>query len=138
MAVITPRNGATLAQVVQTALNVAGRTGVSIETGGTGNGVRVPDAHLAAIEAELGWTEAEGKPLDPEPTQAPTLPPTPATTQVEGSSDPDNPDASDSSDSDPDTTDDTEEPAAVAAPARKSAPAKKTTSSRRARRGKEG
>lgn len=137
MAVITPRNGDTLARVVQTALNIAGRSGVSIETGGTGNGVRVPDAHLAEIEAALGWTEAEGK--TPEPaTQEPTHP---TTQQDAGNADAGAPDDSDPSDPEPDTTDDpdtTPEEPAVKAPAAKSATAKKTTSSRRQRRGKEG
>lgn len=134
MAVITPRNGATLAQVVQTALNVVGRYGVSIETGGTGNGVRVPDGTEAEIEAALGWTDAEAPASSPTPP--PTQEPTPATTQADGDGA-----GSDSSDpaSDTTTTEDTEpEPAAVQAPAKKT-PAKKTTSSsRRARRGKEG
>lgn len=72
MAVITPRGGASLAQVVQTALNIAGSSGVSIVTGGTGNGVQLPDAHVAAVEEALGWTAAER----PEPpTPAPTPPP---------------------------------------------------------------
>lgn len=136
MAVITPRNGATLAQVVQTALNVAGRQGVSIETGGTGNGVRVPDVHLSEIEDALGWTEAEGKPHDPAPTQEPTNPPTQEPTRVEAEVAA-APDDSDQSDPSPDTDQPQEQPA-VAALAKKSAPAKKTTSSRRARRGKEG
>ena len=136
MAVITPRNGDTLARVVQTALNIAGRGAVSIETGGTGNGVRVPDDQVAAIEAELGWTAAEA--LDaPAPTQEPTPPPTPATTQEAGEQE----SGSDSSDPDGNTSDPEEEAAAApaAAPAKKTT-AKKTTqsSTRRARRGKEG
>jgi len=133
MSVITPRNGSSLAQVVQTALNVVGRTGVSIETGGTGNGVRVPDGREAEIEAALGWTDAEQTASSPTPP--PTQEPTPATTQADGDGS-----GSDSSDPDPatDEPDTTPEPAAVQAPAKKSAPAKKTSSSRRARRDKEG
>lgn len=125
MAVIAPRNGASLAQVVQAALNVAGRAGVSIETGGRGNGVRVPDAHLSAIEAELGWTDAE-QPTASVPDEDPTQPPTQVATQ------PPTPVA----DETPAPADETEPDQA---PAKKAAPAHKTTSSsRRARRGKEG
>lgn len=129
MGVITPRNGASLAQVVQTALNVVGRTGVSIETGGTGNGVRVPDGTEAAIEQALGWTDAEA----PEATP----PPTPATTQADGDKG-----ATGSDRSDPETPTTSPhpepEPAAVQAPATKTTNPKKTTSSRRARRGEKG
>jgi hypothetical protein len=118
MAVITPRNGATLALVVQTALNVAGRDGVSIETGGTGNGVRVPDTHLARIEAELGWTAVERA---DNPVSSPTHPATQEPTQV------------------PVTGETTPAPPAPTEPeAKAAAPKKTTTSSRRARRGKEG
>lgn len=130
MSVITPRNGSSLAQVVQTALNVVGRTGVSIETGGTGNGVRVPDGTEAAIEAALGWTDAEQTASSPTPP--PTQEPTPATPQADPDADP----GSDSSDPDPVTADQDPEPA-VTAPAKKPA-TKKTTSSRRARRGEKG
>lgn len=150
MAVITPRNGASLAQVVQSALNVAGRHGVAIETGGTGNGVRVPDEHLAAIEAALGWTEAEGGALLgsaahgdadlllPETTHPTTQEPT----QV-SEPEPPHPPPSAPTAAAPDAADETPapdpEPKAAPAPAKKSATPKKTTSSRRAaRRGKEG
>lgn len=134
MGVITPRNGDTLARVVQTALNVAGRDGVSIETGGTGNGVRVPDEHQAAIEAALGWTDAEVLDTPAPTTQEPTPPPT----QVSGAQ---QESGSDSSDPDENTTSDPEEEAAAApaaAPAKKTTAKKTTSNTRRARRGKEG
>lgn len=149
MALITPRNGATLAQVVQTALNVAGRHGVRIATGGKGNAVEVPPQHVAAIERELGWPEAEGTAKagavlgsaahgDTPLPHVPADPPTPPATQVatpDASSD-----ASDPAPQSPATDDDStaSDASVLAAPAKKSTPAKKTTSSRRARRGKEG
>lgn len=123
MTVITPRGGASLAQVVQAALNVAGSAGVSIVTGGGGNGVQLPDAYVAAVEEALGWTAAErGDPPTPTTTHQPTPPPTPVVEPVAPA-----PAAA--------TPPPAPEPVA---PAAKTPPKKTTSTPRRARRGKEG
>lgn len=132
MTVINPRGGATLAQVVQAALNVAGNQGVSIVTGGTGNGVQVPDELVAAVEDALGWTAHEGVST---PTPAPTHP----TTQVVEEP----PHAPPTTEADSATEDPAPPPPAdttVSKTSPKAAPkaANKTTTPRRARRGKEG
>jgi hypothetical protein len=132
MAVITPRNGASLAQVVQTALNIAGREAVFIETGGTTSGVRVPDEHQAAIEEALGWPDTYTPPA-PEPTPPPEHPTTPPPTQdavgAGGAGSPDPTTADPAAESGEDGTDAT---AAEESEPVKAAPPKKTN--RRARR----
>lgn len=133
MTVINPRGGATLAQVVRAALNVAGSQGVSIVTGGTGNGVRVP-AHLVSdVEAALGWKDGTTGSVTTHPTTHPT---TPVVTD-----EPPHPPPSGSPASDPLLPD----PLLADLPSSKTSPkaapkkaATKTTTPRRARRGKEG
>jgi hypothetical protein len=72
MAILTPRDGASLARVVQAALNVAGPAAVSIVTAGTGAGVQLPDHLSAQVEADLGWrTEADETPSPHSPASAP-------------------------------------------------------------------
>lgn len=137
MAVITPRNGASLAQVVQTALNIAGRDAVFIETGGTTSGVRVPDEHQAAIEAELGWPDSYVPP-EPEPTPPPEHPPTPPATQdgVAGAAGAGSPETQTPADEDADTGEDgTEAEAAEESEPVKAPPKKTSPAPRRARRG---
>jgi len=68
VAVLTPREGHSLAQVVQAALNVAGPAQVSIVSGGTGAGVQLPDHHAAEVEAALGWTSSPEPEPEPDPS----------------------------------------------------------------------
>lgn len=131
MAVITPRNGSSLAQVVQTALNIAGREQVFIETGGTTSGVRVPDEHQAAIEEALGWPDTYTPPA-PEPTPPPEHPTTPPPSPDAGAGGAGSPDPT-TADPDAETGEDgTDAPAAEESEPVKAATPKKTT--RRARR----
>jgi outer membrane biosynthesis protein TonB len=138
MAVINPRGGSSLAQVVQTALNIVGPAGVSIVTGGSGNGVQIPDGHLAAVEEALGWTAAESPDVSAAPPTPPTTPP--PTPVVEDPPPP--PPAEPVAEQAPETpapADEDEAPAVAEAPAKKATPKKTTSSSRRGqRRGKEG
>lgn len=133
MTVINPRGGATLAQVVQAALNVAGNQGVSIVTGGTGNGVQVPDELVAAVEDALGWTAHEGMST---PTPATTHP----TTQVVEPEPPHAPPTTevDSATEDPAPPPPADKPVSKTSPKAAPKAANKTTTPRRARRGKEG
>jgi hypothetical protein len=77
MAVVRPRPGASLTRVVQAALNAAGSAHVSIVTAGPGQGVELPDEHVAAVHQELGWdteaddAQAEADPPHPPPSPAP-------------------------------------------------------------------
>lgn len=137
MAVITPRNGASLAQVVQTALNIAGREAVFIETGGTTSGVRVPDEHQAAIEEALGWPDTYTPPA-PEPTPPPEHPPTPPPNPDAAAGGAGSPDPA-TADQDADTGEDgTEAQAAEESEPVKATAPKKTTARRPRRTGKEG